>query len=189
MKTSLIFLLLPFTFLAQPNMDFEISSVNPYGLLNPEAPPETGDYAALIGKCDCKSTRRKADQTWGEAQNMVWTFKYIMNGRAVQDESIKEDGSHSGSIRQFISDSSRWYVHWYSNKPATTSMRTWKGRKQGDSLVLYNEQKAPNGMDGFSRLTFTDITSRGFNWYGEWVNQTETFTYRTWKIVCTKRED
>jgi len=112
-----------------------------------------------------------------------------MNGTAVQDETIKEDGSHSGSIRQFIADSSKWYVHYYSNKGPLTRLRTWEGGKRGDSIVLYNKQKAPNGTDGFFRITSNNISPKGFNWLGEWVNTTETFSFATWKINCIKREN
>lgn len=183
----LIILLFPITFLAQSAKEYDVSTENPFGKLNPEAPEETGDFGPMIGTCDCTSTKRKADQSWAAPQKMIWTFKYIMNGRAVQDESLKEDGSHSGSIRQFIADSSKWYVHWYTNKTPSTVLPIWQGGKRGDSIVLYREQKAPNGMDGFFRLTFNDITENGFNRIGEWVNTSETFSFPTWKIHCIKR--
>jgi ketosteroid isomerase-like protein len=185
---QLLLLLLPLLSFSQVDEKYAPSHANPFGILNPYAPNEVADYAPMIGTCDCISTMRNADQTWGEPQKMTWTFKYILNGMAVQDESYKEDGSHSGSIRQFIADSSQWYVHWYSNSTPSTSLPTWKGGKRGDSIVLYNEQKAPNGMDGFYRLTFSDISERGFNWIGEWVNTTETFSFPTWKIECVKQK-
>ena len=49
-------------------------------------------------------------------------------------------------------------------------------------------QKAPNGMDGFSRLTFYDINDDGFKWIGEWVDEAGQITYPFWKIDCTKRK-
>lgn len=173
---------------AQSAQKYEASIKYPFGKLNPEAPAETGDYDKLIGTCDCKSSTRNPDRSWTEPQDMVWTFKYIMNGTAVQDDSYKADGSHSGSIRKFVADSSRWYVHWYSNSSLQAAMPYWEGGKRGDSIVLYNEQKAPNGMDGFFRITFKDISEEGFNWLGEWVDTTESFRFPTWKIECKKRK-
>ncbi|MBZ0326977.1 MAG: DUF4440 domain-containing protein [Altibacter sp.] len=187
MKLLLFLFFIPLLSVAQPIEMYAPSNEHPFGRLNPEAPKEVGDSEQLIGSCDCISTTRKADQSWGEPQKMTWTFKYILNGMGVQDESYKEDGSHSGSIRQFIADSSKWYVHWYSNGTPSTSLPTWVGGKRGDSIVLYNEQKAPNGTDGFYRLTFSDISEKGFNWMGEWVNTAETFAFPTWKIECIKR--
>ena len=182
------FLLYAVTSLAQQSYtQYEVSSENPYGLLNPNAPQAVADYAPLIGTCDCLSETRNADQTWAASQQMTWTFKYIMNGTAVQDETLKEDGSHSGSIRQFIADSSKWYVHYYSSASPTVTLPVWEGTKRGDSIVLYREQKAPNGMDGFFRLTFSDISSEGFEWEGAWTDPKEQVVFPTWRIYCKKR--
>ncbi|MAM29563.1 MAG: hypothetical protein CMC13_11130 [Flavobacteriaceae bacterium] len=189
MKLLLACLLCSSFLCAQSTMKYTANAAQPFGKINPTAPPETADYAPLIGTCDCTSTTRKADQSWAEPQDMTWTFKYIMNGNAVQDETLKEDGSHSGSIRQFAADSSRWYVHYYSNTAPTPILSAWEGGKRGDSIVLYRAQKAPNGTEGFFRITFSNISDEGFNWLGEWVNTNETFRFPTWKIVCTKTED
>ena len=189
MRSLLLFIFLPLMALAQNPYEYDQTASHPYGKLNPEAPKEMGDFAPMIGTCDCLSTARKPDGDWAEPQKMEWTFKYIMNGMAVQDETLKEDGSHSGSIRQFIADSSKWYVHWYSNTTPSTTLPTWEGAKRGDSIVLYRDQKAPNGMDGKFRLTFKNISDNGFNWMGEWVDPTEKIVYPTWKIDCSKRSE
>ena len=182
-----LLLLIPGLLIGQSSIDYSATSEYPFGRLNPEAPKETADYAPLIGLCDCTSTRRNADQNWGKPQKMTWKWSYIMNGFGVQDETIKEDGSHSGSIRQFVADSSKWYVHWYSNTSPSTVLPAWEGGKRGDSIVLYRKQKAPNGMNGFFRITFSDITEKGFEWLGEWVDTSESFRLPTWKITCKKR--
>ena len=166
---------------------YSVSNTNPYGLPNPEAPKQITDFQGLIGKCNCKSTTRNQDQTWAESVDMTWEWKYIMNGMAVQDETIKADGKHSGSIRQFIADSSKWYVHYYSSGAPTTTLPTWEGSKKDDGrIVLYRNQKAPNGMDGFYRLTFYDINQDGYKWIGEWVDKTEQFVFPSWKIECQR---
>ena len=168
---------------------YEPNTENPFGLPNPDAPPQIIDWAEMIGECDCKSVARNPDQSWADTVNMEWRFKYIMNGMAVQDETLKEDGLNSGSIRQFIPDSSKWYVHYYSSGSPTVSLPVWEGTKnENGNIILYNEQKAPNGMDGFYKITFSEISNSGFNWLGEWVNKAETFSYPTWKIFCTKKQ-
>ena len=91
-----------------------------------------------------------------------------MNGLAVQDETIKEDGSHSRSIRQFKADSSRWYVHYYSLKGLSTTLPTWEGGKNEDgNIILYRDNTAPNETKGWYRLTFYDISDLGYKWIGE----------------------
>ena len=166
----------------EPNDEF------PFGRLNPNAPKETADFAPMIGKCNCKSESRNPDGSWNEPIDMTWTFKYIMNGMGVQDETIKADGKHSGSIRQFSADSSRWYVHYYSSPFVSSTLPTWEGNKKDGKIVLYKEQKAPNGIKGFYRLTFYDMSETSYKWIGEWVDTAEKIIYPTWKISCTKPE-
>ncbi len=167
---------------------YEPSAEYPFGLPNPDAPQELFDFAPLIGECDCKSMTRKADQTWADPIDMIWRFKYIMNGMAVQDETLKADGKHSGSIRQFIADSTKWYVHYYNSGAPSTVLPVWEGSKKSNgNIVLYREQKAPNGSEGFFRLTFSNLDGNGFNWEGAWVSRDESIVHSTWKIDCTKR--
>ncbi len=171
------------------SMDFEASKEFPYGRVHPEAPKQLKDFQPLIGLCDCTSESRNPDKTWAKPVAMTWKWKYIMNGMGVQDETLKQDGRHSGSIRQYSQDSARWYVHYYSSAAVSTRLSTWEGNKKEDDIVLYREQKAPNGMDGYYRLTFSNISENGFNWIGEWVTRDESFSYATWKIACVKREE
>ncbi|WP_222984853.1 YybH family protein [Flagellimonas meishanensis] len=185
MKKPLLFLFLfPFAMVAQ--YDYEPSQEHPYGLPNPEAPSALLDFAPMIGECQCKSETRNPDQTWAAPVDMVWRFKYIMNGMGIQDETLKEDGTYSGSIRQFIPDSTRWYVHYYSHPRPSTTLPTWEGKKTEDGkIVLYREQQAPNGMEGFFRLTFYDMDENGFKWVGEWVDKSESVVFPTWRIDCS----
>lgn len=186
MRPLLLSILLLFSLSIIAQTEYEPNDEFPFGMLNPDAPKETADFAPMIGKCNCKSVNRNPDGTWNEEVDMTWTFKYIMNGMGVQDETLKADGKHSGSIRQFNADSSRWYVHYYSSPFASSTLPTWEGNKKDDKIVLYREQKAPNGMEGFYRLTFYDMSETGYKWVGEWVDTTEKIIYPTWKISCIK---
>jgi len=141
----------------------------------------------MIGLCDCMSSTRNQDGAWAEPIPMTWQFNYIMNGLAVQDHTLKSDGGHSGSIRQFIPDSSSWYVHYYSSSKPSSKLGTWKGGKQGNEILLYQRQKAPNGAEGNYKITFYDISATGYKWLGEWISPDESVIYPTWKIDCTKR--
>ncbi|NAS29574.1 hypothetical protein GTQ40_01185 [Flavobacteriaceae bacterium R38] len=184
--TFSIFFLIPLFVFSQ--YDYEPSKEFPYGRANPEAAQQIKDFEPLLGVCDCKSVNRKPDQSWAEPVDMKWTFKYIMNGKGIQDETLKSDGGHSGSIRQYIADSSRWYVHYYSSNAPTATLGTWEGNKKDGKLVFYREQAAPNGMEGYYRLTFYDISKKGYKWIGEWVDKTEKIVFPTWKITCLREE-
>lgn len=171
----------------QGQNQYVATAQNPFGSPNKDAPPEILDYELLIGTCQCKSVSRIDQNTWADTVQMKWTFKYILNGMAVQDESFKYDNTYSGSIRQFNSDSSTWYVHYYTSTTVNPTLSSWSGNKQpnGD-MILYREQKSPNGWDGFYKISFTDISEKGFNWTGAWVNVDESIIYPTWKIFCLK---
>ncbi|WP_109434787.1 DUF4440 domain-containing protein [Aquimarina sp. AU119] len=189
MVRSVFFLFFLFNITAWGQTEYEPSEAYPFGQPNPNAPKEILDFAPLIGVCDCLSQTRNQDQTWAEPVKMTWEFKYIMNGMAVQDQTNKADGKHSGSIRQFIADSSKWYVHYYSSAKPTTVLSVWEGNKKEGKIVLYKKQKAPNGIDGFYKLSFYDINNDSYKWIGEWVDTKETISFPTWKIDCKKRKN
>ncbi len=169
--------------------EYEPSTQNPYGLVNPDAPSELSDFDPLIGLSECTSEIRNPDGSWNEPSSMVWKWKYIMNGLAVQDEVLREDFPNAGSIRQFNADSAAWYVHYYSSNSPIPTLPSWKGGKQDNGdIILYRAQQAPNGMDGFYKINFLDITEKSFYWQGEWVNPDESIIYPTWKIDCKKIE-
>lgn len=165
------------------------TSKNPFGKYNPKAPKQLQDYKDLIGISDCVSTARKPNQAWGKPVKMSWKWKYIMNGMGIQDETIKSDGTHSGSIRQYDKDSLRWNVHYYTSRATIQQLPVWNGNTKSGNIVLYRKQAAPNGKEGFFRLTFYEISKKKIKWVGEWVDTTETITYATWKISCTKRKE
>ncbi len=166
---------------------YSVADSLPFGKINPNAPKQLSDYDELIGTCKCKSFIKQQDGTWAEPIDMQWTFKYIMNGMAVQDETLKSDGTHSGSIRQFNQDSLKWYVHYYTTKRATPKLNSWEGGRQGNEIILYTPQKAPNGMEGFYKIRFYEITKKGFKWIGAWTTPKEDFFYENWKISCIKK--
>lgn len=156
-----------------------------YGAPHPEAPAQLADYQELIGRCHCKSIRRNQDGNWPDTVNAVWQFKYVLGGWAVQDETWKDDGTYTSSLRQYNSDSAEWVVTYFSSSSPTPPPH-WTGGRKGDKMVLYRPQKSPNGLDGFNRLTFYDISEQGFKWIGEWVSQDESFSFPFWKIFCEK---
>ena len=183
----LVVLVLTFPLVGFAQYEYEVSNLHPYGKLNPAAPKEVGDYAKLIGTCDCLSISRKPDGSWAEPVEMEWSFKYIMNGTAVQDETLKDDVGHSGSIRLYRADSAQWYVHYYSSSSSSGSLPVWNGGMQEKEIVLYNRQPAPNGSPGYYKIRFYDIADDGFKWLGVWTDLTESMVYETWKIECVKR--
>lgn len=169
------------------NGKYSPSAKSPFGQPDPKFEEFLKDYEKLIGLCDCVSVQMGANQQWGKPVNTVWEWKYVMNGKAIQDINRREDGSSSSSIRLYNADSAQWYVTYFSGNLTSTMPSTWVSRKGENPLVLYLPQKAPNGFDGFSRLTFQNITDQGFEWRGAWVDPTGSAVFPFWKIDCKKR--
>jgi hypothetical protein len=168
---------------------YEVSEKLPFGAQNPKVPEQLKDFGQLAGQYSCQSTARNAQQEWKEPEEIIWRWKFIMNGMGVQDETLKPDGSHSGSIRVYDADSLTWRVHYYSNTAFPKTLGSWNGNGDEDGdIILYRDQAAPNGTPGFYRITFSDIGHDGFEWLGEWVNKPETFSFPTWKISCVRQQ-
>ena len=174
---------------ADISMKYEPSEKQPYGLLNPNAPEEVADFAPIIGTCDCRSLPRNGDGTWPDTLDMVWRFKYVMNGTAVQDEVWRANDQYAGSMRQYQPDSAHWVVTYFSYPAVSSTPGVWHGGKVGDDIILKMPQKAPNGMEGKYRITFYEMSEAGFRWKGEWMDTAETFSYPTWYIDCKKRKE
>lgn len=168
---------------------YEPNEEHPFGSYNPAAPEALQEYDLLIGECACTSTSRGQDGTWQDGVAMTWRFKYIMNGWAIQDETLKADGKHSGSIRQYSLKEAHWLIHYYAGSSPAASLPTWTGGKSGDKLIYKRPQKSPTGAEGFYRLTFYDISKAGYKWVGEWVSADESIVYPTWKIDCQRKQE
>jgi len=167
-------------------LSYEPSEAHPYGLPNPDAPQQIKDFQPMIGECKCSSTKRNPDGSWAETDTMIWRFKYIMNGWAVQDETFQENGTYSGSIRQFDPEVNMWNVHFYASVSPLKDLPSWQGSLKDGKIILYDEQKAPNGLEGFYKITFYDMTDEGYKWIGEWVNPDESIVYPTWTLDCKR---
>lgn len=190
-KTLTLFLFLTFLTglsaqISPERTQYEPSPKQPFGLPSPEMKDALKDFSPMIGLCDCKSVNRNPDGTWQDTVNINWSFKYILNGTAIQDETWKEDDKYTTSIRQFNTDSLKWVVTFFGSSPKSWKPGIWVGDKQGENIILYKDQKAPNGLEGVSRLTFYDITDHGYKWIGEWVDKAGTITYPFWTINCRK---
>ncbi len=188
MRFLSLVLLLPMMTIAadrQNSSRFDPSYEHPHGLINPDAPPETAEFAFMVGRNDCVEEKRDPQSgEWAEPTNRIWDAAWYMNGYAIRDWGTTA-GGQTGNIRIFDPKTGQWHVTFFSAPGYGTG--TWKGGKQDDDIVLSLPQQAPNGMDGESRLTFSGISSSSFNWLGEWVSADGSVAYPFWRIRCTKQ--
>ena len=190
MKTILLLsvLLLIYGALAAQPGQYEPSDKNPFGLKNPDAPPQLSDYDKLIGTSICKSINRNLEGVWQDTVSMKWTFRYIMDGTAIEDVTIKDDGAHGMSIRQYRPDSAKWYVTYFSRNNPPNVASVWSGNAtESGEILLEKNQSAPNGLKGISQLKFSKINEEGFNWEGSWIGIDTAIVFPFWRIHCVKK--
>jgi len=55
--------------------------------------------------------------------------------------------------------------------------------------VLRQPQKAPGtDFDGYSTVTFSNVSAEGFDWSGEWISEDGSLVYPFWRIQCQQGE-
>ena len=162
---------------------YEPSAAHPYGRPNPTAPPELAQFDFMVGRNDCSEEYRNATGNW-EPGKRTWDAHYYMNGFAIADTGRSATQSN-GNIRIFDTATKQWVVTFFAMPTFGTGV--WRGGKAGANIVLKNPQKAPSsGLDGVSRLTFSNISAAGFDWIGEWVADDGSMIYPFWKISCKR---
>lgn len=139
------------------------------GTPHPDAPPQIELFGRLAGAWDAKMWVIQDDGTFPEEPlAALWTFRYILDGRAIQDEWTAPppgqpvaDGSrqHGTGLRVYHPAEDRWEVAWISNtQPFVT---TFEAEPHGDGgIVMLGEP--PTGHP--SRTTFRDVEEDRFSW-------------------------
>lgn len=163
---------------------YEPSEQYPFGRANPDAPPELAQFRFMVGRNDCSEQRlNNATGDWVAAKRS-WDGYYFMNGFAIRDEG-RSGASTNANIRVYDTATQEWVVSFFS-APAYSS-GTWRGKMEGEKLVLRQPQKAPGtDFDGFSTLSFSNISAQGFDWVGEWISEDGSLVFPFWRIQCQK---
>jgi len=189
-KLSLFLLLLLFLNGCQVNvarldsLPYDPNDQYPYGRVNPAAPPEIAQFGFMVGSNDCAEQR--LDNSTGDWVDSTrsWDAYYFMNGFAVRDGGESASGSN-GNIRVFDAATMEWVVTFFS--APNYSSGTWRGKMEDGKIVLKQPQKAPGtDFDGFSTLTFLNISATSFDWSGEWISEDGTVVVPFWRMQCHK---
>ncbi len=137
------------------------------GSLNPKAPSETEQFSFAIGEWSCKTRGMKPDGTIEESRPATWTFYYILDGWAIQDDWVSEqaDGSrfHGTNIRSFNPQTAKWDNRWLSQHGL--EWKYYESEQVGSTMVMTGgEGKDRQGRDFIDRNTFHDITWNSWKW-------------------------
>lgn len=168
----------------QLDMPYDPNETYPFGRSNPSAPKELAQFEFLIGNNDC--TEERLNNTSGEWEKgqRSWDAMYFMNGFGIVD-SGGSSGSSNSNVRVYDSDKKQWSVTYFSMPQYSSGV--WTGGLVDEKIVLKQPQKAPGtDFDGFSQLTFSKISTLGFDWLGEWVSVDGSVVFPFWRISCHK---
>ncbi len=162
--------------------DYEPSPAYPFGRLNPDAPPETAQFAFMLGAYDC--TDRIFNQqngTWKEVTK-IWNGRSFLNGHAIRDDTWRSDGVYTSNIRKYDAQAGKWIVTFFSNGNAAPSV--WEGGKEGDEIVVSRDGESPQGPFT-ARLMFHDVTDASFEWKMDILAGSQVLPWRT--SSCKRR--
>ncbi len=160
----------------------DVGIAGPHGRLHPQSPSEADQFDFLIGEFSCNDRSRRADGAWRESK-ATWKAHYILNGHGIQDDYRNSAMAGTG-IRVWDSQEENWRVSFYG-MPGNAFGLEWKGRKEGDNMVMRRSTNNAAGTAVESVLTFSEITANGFEWESLKI-PAEGDPFATWKISCTR---
>lgn len=132
---------------------------------NPDAPPETDQFAFLVGTWDCTTRSMGPDGTLGAPGRATWTGYWILDGWAIQDDWVGErpDGSrtYGTNIRSFNPDG-YWDNRWL---PAGTLRWTYfRADRVDDTMVMVGGEGEDSRGAYIDRNVFYDIEADSWKW-------------------------
>ena len=155
----LAMLLLPAILLAEP-------PASGFGEMNPEAPPETEQFAFLVGEWHCQARFLNGEGGYSEGE-AKWTGYWILDGFAIQDDWISDGAPggrkfHGTNIRSFNPETKHWDARWLPNYGLQWSY--YKAEKVGDTMVMTGGEGSDPKGEYIERITFHDIEQDRWSW-------------------------
>ena len=152
---------------------------------SPKMPPSaSGVFDRLIGDWEVE-VYDYGPQGSKHVSRGEWHFRWVLEGRAVQDvwivpkrserkasTSPEEANRYGTTLRIYDPQLEVWHVFWFN--PVTQDRTELVGRKVGDTIV----QQCVCNDGSFTRWTFEDITPNSFTWRGEF----STDGGKTWQL-------
>lgn len=154
-----------------PDTTYAPSPAYPFGRMNPDAPPESKQFAFMIGAFDCTDEIRQPD---GKKVRFpaIWNARWFLNGHGIQDEYWSPRFATS-NLRIYDAKAKQWQVTFF-RMPGYQS-GVWQGRQEDGKMVMRQ-----GGATSGPGLTFYNIRADGFDWHsgGDQPN---------WTSACTRR--
>lgn len=135
--------------------------------MNPDAPPETAQFAFFIGEWDCATYTLQPDGNYREGK-AHWVAEWDYDGYAILDRytTLDDDGNvirRGMGYRSYSPDSSAWNAVTQSVNGFTGRHFLWHKMPDGD-LVAYWERTDAQGREVIDRVRFTNWSENHFEW-------------------------
>lgn len=137
---------------------------NTYGTLNPAAPPETSQYAFIIGTWDCTTRFMTPAGEFTEGR-ATWTGRYILDGWAIEDlwSSEGPNGTFLGmNIRSYNKAKGKWDNRWLPQ--GSLQWTEYESEMVGDTMVMIGGAGTDQRGPFIDRNTFFDISEDEWHW-------------------------
>ncbi len=133
--------------------------------LNPNAPPETAQFAFLIGEWDAAIFQRSPA---GEIQSAtaIWRIFWILNGYAIQDTWIVYpayggEPNYGTMFRTYDAELGHWVI--VEQTTLELEFKQMTAEQVGDTMVMTGEEETPRGRV-LTRRVLHNIREDSFDW-------------------------
>jgi hypothetical protein len=133
---------------------------------HPDAPPETEQFAFLIGEWDCAIRSMGPSGELGAPARAKWVGRWDLGGWAIRDDwtGYPPGGgtSHGFNIRSFNPRTGKWDNRWLQS--GSLEWKYFEAEQVGETMVMTGgEGVDPNG-EFVDRNTFFDISPDSWRW-------------------------
>ena len=156
---------------------YESSPAFPFGRLNPKAPPETAQFAFIVGEFDCDDRIYSVPQKKWFNMKAIRRAAFVLNGFAIQDRNWTPI-LNSSNIRAYDPKKKEWVVTYFKYPGFFSAV--WRGKKEGENIVV-RQGSGPTE----SRLTFYAIKKDQYSWKAE--RMTDGKMIMNWQFTCKRR--
>ena len=128
---------------------------------HPDAPPETDQFAFLIGSWDCTIRSIGPDGKLGPPAKARWVGRWELGGWAIRDD-WSSAGGMGFNVRSFNPRTKKWDNRWLQS--GNLLWKYFEAEQVGDTMVMTGgEGSDPNG-DYVDRNTFHEIEADSWSW-------------------------
>jgi hypothetical protein len=137
-------------------------------------------YGQFVGSWDLDNNQYDDSSGQWHRRQGECHFRWILQGRAIQDLWGSPDRGFGTTIRAYDSSMAAWRIHWFA--PGGGSFCTLIGNADGDRIMQEGSREDGRPI----RWSFCDITPDSFTWRGE-ISDDDGKTWRLAQEMQARR--